>query len=63
MAGQNKSKQEHLKCPYCDEDIAALQYPYCNVCKVELSLCPSCGKPVGKTVENCPACGAEVKCQ
>lgn len=63
MVGKSKSKQEHLKCPYCDEDIAELQYPYCDACKVEFSVCPNCKKPVAKTVEKCPECGTAILCK
>jgi hypothetical protein len=60
MVDKNESKQENLKCPYCDDEIAELQYPCCDACKVEYSICPECKKPVSKKIGKCPACGAEI---
>ena len=61
MAKENKADKAHLRCPCCDEEIAELQYPYCDVCKVEIFKCTNCHKPVPRENKNCPACGAEIR--
>jgi hypothetical protein len=63
MVSKSESNKEHLKCPYCDDEVAELQYPYCDACKVEYSICPECKKPVSKKSERCPSCGAEILCK
>lgn len=61
MAENNKTVKKHLRCPYCDDDIAELQYPYCQACKLEVNKCPECGKAITAKDEKCPACGASLK--
>ena len=33
---EGKLKKEHLACPYCEKEIAELQYPYCDACKKQI---------------------------
>src|SRR5512143_2642516 len=40
-----RREEEKLWCPYCEDDLASSQMPYCQPCKVETFNCPSCGKP------------------
>ncbi len=58
MAKNEKPEKKHLRCPFCDEDIAELQYPYCAACKVEVAVCPECGKTISAGSKKCPQCGA-----
>jgi len=57
MANENTSDKKHLRCPFCDEDIAELQYPFCDACKAEIKRCPQCGKALAKDAATCPDCG------
>jgi hypothetical protein len=63
-SGANRSKKGDSKsgcaCPYCEGPIE-MQYPFCQVCQVDLVLCPECQKPVGKDEEACPHCGAKIE--
>ena len=56
-----KGKSEHLSCPYCDEEIAGVSFPYCDACKVTIFYCPECRKPLPRDNKACPHCGAEIK--
>ena len=58
MAENNKTEKKHLKCPFCDDEIAELQYPYCAACKVEIARCSKCGKSISVETKTCPQCGA-----
>jgi len=61
---EQKEKKEHLFCPYCDEEITAADFPYCQACGLTIFYCPKCRKPfLRENRENkvCPHCGAEVK--
>jgi len=60
MAKQEK-KQEHLSCPYCDEEIMQAALTYCRTCQVTLFFCPKCRKPLPRENRVCPHCGAEIK--
>ncbi len=60
---KGKTEKKRLSCPYCDKDVAELQYPYCDACGVEVFFCPECQKPLPRGSKNCPSCGAEVKDQ
>jgi ribosomal protein L37E len=60
MAEKNKPEQKHLRCPFCDDEIAELQYPYCAACKVEIARCPECGKSISVETKTCPKCGASL---
>lgn len=57
----DETKKKRLFCPYCDQEIAELQYPYCQVCEVDVFTCPKCHKPVSRENRTCPECGAEIK--
>jgi RNA polymerase subunit RPABC4/transcription elongation factor Spt4 len=48
-------------CPYCEDELAKSQLPYCQPCKVEMFNCPECGRPTPRKNRVCPACGAEMK--
>ena len=52
--------KEHRSCPYCDEEIAEAQFPYCDACGVQVFYCPQCRKPVRRDVKECPACGTKI---
>lgn len=54
-------KKEHNACPYCDAEILAASFPFCQACKVMVFYCPSCKKPVPKESVKCPHCGAKIK--
>lgn len=56
-----KSEKQRLYCPYCDQDIAELQYPYCQACEIEVFYCPKCHKTVPRENRFCTECGAEIK--
>jgi len=56
-----KAEKKRLSCPYCDKEIAELQYPYCQACEVEIFYCPECRKPLPRDKKTCPGCGAEIK--
>jgi predicted amidophosphoribosyltransferase len=56
-----RREEEKLWCPYCEDELAESQMPYCQPCKVETFNCPSCGKPAPRTKRICPSCGARMK--
>jgi hypothetical protein len=58
---EEKRHDEKLWCPYCEDELANSQMPFCQPCKVETFNCPSCGKPVVRTKRTCPSCGAKMK--
>ena len=60
MNEKGKIEKKRLHCPFCDEEIAELQYPYCEACRVEISTCQKCGEPVSGKTENCPKCGTHL---
>ncbi len=61
MAAEHKVEREHRFCPYCDEEVAEVSWPYCDVCNVDIFYCPKCRKPVPRDKRICPHCGAEIK--
>ncbi len=61
MAAEHKAEEEHRFCPYCDEEVAAASWPYCDACNVGIFYCPRCRKPVPRDKRICPHCGAEIK--
>ena len=61
MEAQDKAKKKKCRCPYCDEEIMAANFPYCQVCKVEVHYCSECRQPLPREAEVCPHCGAKVK--
>ena len=60
MAKQ-KEKKKHLFCPYCDEELMAADFPYCQACGLTIFYCPRCRKPVPRENRVCPYCGAEIR--
>ena len=56
-----KDKEEHLYCPYCEEEIMEADSPFCQACRVGLFYCPQCHKPLSRDSKVCPHCGAEIK--
>ncbi|MFC2066006.1 hypothetical protein ACFLUO_02950 [Chloroflexota bacterium] len=58
---ERKGEKEQRFCPYCDEKIAEVSFPYCGACEVEVFYCPQCRKPLARDKKVCPDCGAEIK--
>ena len=59
---ETKEKEERrLFCPYCDEEIMAASFPYCQICKITVFYCPRCRKTLPRGNKVCPHCGAEIK--
>jgi predicted amidophosphoribosyltransferase len=58
---QKKVTGTHLTCPYCDAEIAAAAFPYCEACKVTVLRCPVCHMTVDRDGLQCPHCGADLK--
>jgi hypothetical protein len=58
---KQKEKKTHLHCPYCDEEIKAMNLPYCTACRVTIFYCPKCKKPTPREKKVCVHCGAEIK--
>ena len=56
-----KERKDRLFCPYCDEEIKAANFPYCQVCQVTIFYGPQCRQPVPRGKRNCPHCGTEIK--
>lgn len=56
-----KEKKERLRCPYCDVEIMAADFPYCQACQITIFYCPECRKPLPREKKFCPHCGAEIK--
>ena len=61
MEKEHKYEKAHLYCPYCDDEIAEAQFPYCQACQVEVFFCPECRQPVPREDKKCPNCGAKIK--
>ncbi|MBI2832716.1 MAG: hypothetical protein HYX79_10720 [Chloroflexi bacterium] len=57
--GGNKPERERCACPYCDAELEG--GPMCTVCKVAVSYCPKCHKPVPCEGKVCPYCGTKLK--
>lgn len=53
--------REQAWCPYCDEEVADSQLPYCQPCKVTTFHCPECGHKAPREEKICPSCGAIMK--
>jgi len=56
-----KAEKQSQFCPYCDEEIAEVSFPYCKACEVTVFYCPDCREPVSRENRACPHCGAEIK--
>jgi hypothetical protein len=61
MKTKQEEKKEERWCPYCEDELANSQLPYCQPCRVETFNCPDCGKPVPRLKKICPNCGASMK--
>jgi predicted amidophosphoribosyltransferase len=61
MAEERQPERERRFCPYCDEEIAEVSWPYCQACEVTVFYCPKCRQPVPRDNRICPNCGAEIK--
>jgi endogenous inhibitor of DNA gyrase (YacG/DUF329 family) len=61
MAGECKPDKVQIHCPYCEEEIAVADFPYCQACRVTIFYCPECRKPLPREKEVCPHCGAEIR--
>ena len=62
MTGEErKAEKERRFCPYCDEEIAEVSFPYCQACEITRFYCPQCRKPLPRGKGVCPHCGAEIK--
>jgi len=55
-----KCEPKRQSCPYCDEEIAEAQFPYCQACEMEIAYCPKCQEPLAKDRKVCPNCGADL---
>ena len=58
---ERQEKKEPRFCPYCDEEILKVDFPYCQACGVTIFYCPKCRKPLDRDNKVCPHCGAEIK--
>lgn len=49
------------RCPFCDRELAmsCFEPVFCDGCKIELIVCPKCGKVYNKKMDRCPHCPAE----
>ncbi|MFC1894260.1 zinc ribbon domain-containing protein [Chloroflexota bacterium] len=56
-----KAEKERRFCPYCDEEIAEVSFPYCGSCEVTVFYCPQCREPLPRDRRVCPHCGAEIR--
>jgi hypothetical protein len=61
MKRKRDEKAEQRWCPYCEDEIANSQLPFCQPCKVETFNCPKCNTPVPRLKKICPKCGASMK--
>ena len=60
MGKSEETKGSRRVCPYCDEEIVAAKFPFCQPCGVTLRYCKKCETVVPKEAEVCPGCGAEI---
>ncbi len=58
---EKKEKKGHLFCPYCDDEMVTVDFPYCQTCGVTLFYCPKCRQPLPRDKKVCPHCGAEIR--
>lgn len=59
---KKSAKQEKCLCPYCEEQLAFAELPFCQVCSVTFYQCPACQVTVlDKKATKCPKCGASLK--
>ncbi|MFC2011217.1 zinc ribbon domain-containing protein [Chloroflexota bacterium] len=58
---EQKEKEKHVFCPYCDSEVMTAEFPFCQACKITIFNCPQCRKPLSRDNKICPHCGAEIK--
>jgi predicted RNA-binding Zn-ribbon protein involved in translation (DUF1610 family) len=58
---EEKEKEKPPFCPYCEEEIMAADFPYCQACGVTIFYCPKCRKPLPRDNTLCPHCGADIR--
>ena len=58
---EKKEERKRLFCPYCDEEMVAVDLSCCQACGVTVFYCPKCREPVAREKRVCPHCGAEIK--
>ena len=61
MACRDEKDKKPTRCPYCDVEIMAASFPFCQACKVTIVYCPECRQTVDRDSRVCPHCGAEIK--
>ncbi len=61
MMTEPKEKKGHFVCPYCEEEVMAVDSPWCQACHVTIFYCPECRKPLPRDNRVCPHCGAEIR--
>ena len=57
---ENEAKKKNC-CPYCDQEMMATAFPYCQTCSLTILYCPGCREPVPRDTKTCSHCGAEIK--
>lgn len=48
-------------CPFCDAEVMAAEWPFCQACHGELVRCTECLTVIPKGKRICPKCGTKVK--
>jgi len=61
MKTKREEKKQDAWCPYCEDEIANSNLPFCQPCKLTVFNCPECGKSVPRHHKVCPECGALLK--
>ncbi|MFO7996748.1 MAG: hypothetical protein R6U93_06395 [Dehalococcoidia bacterium] len=61
MTNNHEQLKDRCCCPYCDAEIAAAAFPYCEPCEVEVFYCPKCREAIPRDRQICPSCGADIK--
>ena len=61
MKKENTAKERRNMCPYCDIEIMAANFPFCQSCGVVFLQCVKCQVTVlDKEAKVCPKCGEEL---
>ena len=55
MTDKEAEKSKCL-CPYCDAELEK-NMGLCSVCKVNITYCKECGRPMTSNSGRCPGCG------
>ena len=62
MMGDKPDTEKTIRyCPYCDDEIAEVSFPYCEPCKVTIFYCPKCRQSISRDNKICPHCGADIR--